>query len=34
MQKSIDSSSLAMLQVAEKENIKTVWDRYQAQLPQ
>ena len=34
MQKSIDSSSLAMLQVSEKENIKTVWDRYQAQLPQ
>jgi carbon-monoxide dehydrogenase catalytic subunit len=34
MQKSIDPSSLAMLQLAEKENIKTVWDRYQSQLPQ
>lgn len=34
MQKSMDKAAQAMLQVAEEQNIKTVWDRYQAQLPQ
>ncbi len=34
MKRSIDPSSLSMLEAADQANIKTVWDRYQAQLPQ
>jgi anaerobic carbon-monoxide dehydrogenase catalytic subunit len=34
MEKSIDAATLHVLEVAEKNGIKTVWDRYQAQLPQ
>lgn len=33
-EKSIDSASQIMLRKAEKENIETVWDRYEKQLPQ
>jgi carbon-monoxide dehydrogenase catalytic subunit len=34
MEKSIDSATLSVIKEAGKAGIKTVWDRYEAQLPQ
>ena len=34
MEKSVDKAALSALRTAETSGIRTVWDRYAAQLPQ
>ncbi|MFO7743350.1 MAG: carbon monoxide dehydrogenase, partial [Anaerolineae bacterium] len=34
VQRSLDPASQSMLRIAEQQNIETVWDRLEAQLPQ
>ncbi len=34
IQKSVDGATLEMIQIAEKENLETTWDRWDKQQPQ